>query len=234
LALAVGLGLALVGLLLLPAWRGAKQRSHGVRCTRLLWQVGVAGAQYADDLRFFPHVGRIAELDGDVTSSDTPRAFRALLQLGYLEGPESLVCPASFDRAAPVVGAAAEDPGQWFWAGQLDPDVGPASALFDDAPDPALNATAEVSYGWTRRGLNQNAPSTRLLAADRAVRDPAASRPLRGNHVNGWVVVRADLSTPFLSVDDAPFPGASLVSTERGGGALPLVPQTDPRSFRQR
>lgn len=198
----VPVGLCLVA----PAFLGHKysrQTSNRVKCSNNLRQLGLAAIVYGDDKRFFPHVGPIKERDGGYDTNDTPKTFRALNYYGYHDNPEGWICPSSFDLSVPVSGVR-EEPGYWFWSGRVsDADVSP---FVDGASDPTLRETSEVSYGWTRRGLSANVPSTTMLGADRAVRtrswkadDLSMPDGELGNHTGALNVLRTDATVEYFS-----------------------------------
>ena len=70
-----------------------KQKANRVKCANTLRQLGLGGLQYSLDKSVFPHVTGPQELDGDPTTSDTPRAWRMILSGGYVDSPEAFVCP---------------------------------------------------------------------------------------------------------------------------------------------
>jgi hypothetical protein len=108
-----------------------------------------------------------------------------------------------------------------------------------------LEDTDELSYGWTRKGMNSNVRSTALLAADRAVQDPAvlsgarpvvnANQPVSGiigNHATGWNVLRADAMVEWFDILQTPYPGVFLTGTSSpSDGYLGLKIQADPSVF---
>ncbi len=225
---AVPLCLAISGVLavlFMPALMKAKARANRAKCSNNLRYFGLASIQYADDKRFFPHVGALKNLDGGPDTNHSTKKARALVWYGYQEGPESFVCPASSDMSVPRTIGFNER--TWFWgAGQI-PAGGGLSPLADGAADPNLEDTSELSYGWTRKGLSSNARSNNLLIADRAVQDPAATKML-GNHHDGWNVLKADATVPWLDVLGEPFPGSFLTGTSApGDGYLGIKVQTD-------
>jgi Prokaryotic RING finger family 1 len=208
----LGLALGLLVPCVVPAvvlTGDGRERSSLSKCSNNLRQVGLAALQYADDRRFMPHVGPTRVIDGDQTTNATPKSVRALLWYGYHDNPEGWICPASYDLFIPIQAAdyeAKENLRLWFWNGEHD---GSRSSLtespFVQGDDPALVDCTELSYAWTRRGLNSNARSNVPLAADRAERDedsdydPGAHTPagLYGNHPHGTQVLLADASVQF-------------------------------------
>lgn len=213
--------LALLATLLLPSLTRAKSKANRTKCANNLRMAGLAMIMYADDKRFYPHVRATRDLDGDVTTSDSPRIARALLWYGYLDQTDTFICPESYDLQVPSTALLAA-PRTWFWDGGTIPAGGP-SPFVDGQADPNLDQTGELSYGWTRRGLTANTRSTALLSADRALRDdPAASDPLGGNHPDGWNVGQADGQVSWVTP-----PGGALVSTDpvdRQAGFLSIEP----------
>jgi type II secretory pathway pseudopilin PulG len=192
LALFVG-GVVVIGILaalLMPALMKAKQKANRTKCSNNLRQAGLAMIQYADDKRFYPHVNRLQDLDGDVTSSDSPRIARTLVWYGYIE-LGAYVCPESFDLEFNPASPGVSSPRTWFWGGQTIAES-ELSPLVDGNADPTLDSTDELSYGWSRRGMNSNVRSTALISADRALKDPTATSVLTGNHDDGWNVGQAD------------------------------------------
>lgn len=194
-------GVCLIGILatlLMPALMKAKSKANRTKCSNNLRQTGLAMIMYADDKRFFPHVRGSQELDGDITTSDSPRIARALLWHGYLDAPETFICPESLDLTyAPASSPMTVSPRAWFWDGQtvVESELSP---ITDGNSDPNLDSTDELSYGWTRRPMNSNARSTALLSADRALRDDSVMGVLVGNHRDGWNVGTADGSVNWV------------------------------------
>lgn len=220
-------------LLLAPLVQSAQaDRAKKTKCANNLRQLALGVIQYADDKRFFPHVGSLRELDGDVTTNHTPIAMRIVMNFFYLDDPEVFVCPESYDGAAEW--KPENDGRAWFWGGNTYKDL--TVPPLQRARDPALNATVELSYGWTRKPMNNNVSSVAVLLADRAVNAKGAeTTPLAGNHSDGWNVVHADGSAQFLRTDAEPFPGGflSAVEKEETGAAcyLAIKPQTDAKTL---
>lgn len=201
-----------------------KQKANRVKCANTLRQLGLGGLQYSLDKSVFPHVTGPQELDGDPTTSDTPRAWRMILSGGYVDSPEAFVCPVQPKLMSTAARRAQRR--EWFTtpAGQRSPH-----------PSPSLEAFEGLSYGWTRRGLSAGARGTRYLAADKAVfAAEGEDRGMRGNHVDGWTVLRVDASTAWLSVHDEPFPGTRLhrVEDSERDGFLCVKEQSDPKLLR--
>ena len=123
---------------------------------------------------------------------------------------------------------ALQDLRTWGWNGlQADPAVVP---LLDEG-DPALDQLTELSYGFSRRGMNSNVRSTARVAADRAVLvdagGPLANDALYGNHDTGWNVLQADASVQFFGF--SPEAAGKLVSvdtSDREAGYLAIKDQS--------
>ena len=219
--------------LLMPALLQAREKASRTKCTSNLRQLAIAALSYADDKRFFPHTQGLHALDGDYTTTNGSKSMRALLWYGYLDSTEGWICPSSFDMAQRI-----DDPHTradlrtWFWSSTTangsvtgGPGQGGASgsiAPFVDAlPDHSLDGTDELSYGWTRKGLNVNTRCTTVLSADRSVRreqdlySATAARPngTLGNHADGWNVVQSDGAVLWLALGSDPAPYTYLAST---------------------
>ena len=226
-------GIAVVGImatLTMPALMKAKQKANQTKCASNLRQLGLGALQYGDDKRFLPHVGSIQELDGGAETSDGPHAIRALINGGYFDSAEVLVCPESFDVFVPPPPGAQPNPGEWFWGGDTRPNGRiSTSSITDGMQDPTLMECDELSYGWTRRGLNNNVRSTQPLAADRGLRtgdDLAVGEPGEfGNHEEGLNVVHAEASTQWLSTTADPNAFDALLDDADRAPALGLVPR---------
>jgi hypothetical protein len=146
-------------------------KAESTRCANNLKQIGLAAIQYSDDKRFFPHIAPRDQLDGGYTSNTAARVFRALVFYNYDDNPESFVCPSSPDQFVPLTQAAKTDLHAFRWDGAEAAAVSSASPLApwgEDAHDKPLTQMTDLSYGWTRRSLSSNSPSTSLLAADKA------------------------------------------------------------------
>lgn len=223
--------MAMIGVLaafLRPVLLGKLEQRDRVACSNNLRVLALAAIHYADNRRFYPHVRRVRELDGDVETNHATRSYRALLWYGYLDDPQALICPASADAVIPVNDPAVQaDARRWFWGGaRVEPGPSPWSA---PAADPALIETGELSYGWTRKAYNMGVRSSAILAADRAVRgaEPSGKPGARGNHTDGWNVVTACAEVRFVQPSDLGQGGqrgvAWLRSTETYGGYLAIV-----------
>lgn len=187
----------------LRAQEGQLERANRARCSNYLRQLGLAAIQYADDKRFFPHVGKIKDLDGGYRTNVTPRLIRALTFYGYHDDPEGFVCPSSQDEWLPAHEAARADMRRWLWGGKENTDA-TTSPLLVDGKDPTLAETSELSYGWTRRGLTSNARSSSQLAADR----------MKDNHVEGGNVLQADGTVGFSPAASYDGPLAATEGTD--------------------
>lgn len=211
--------LAAVGALAPTALRGQDRKATQLQCTNHLRQLGLAAMQYSDDKRFFPHVGKVQELDGGYTTNASTKATRALMWYGYHADPEKFVCPATPDRALPIEDAGVKaDLRTWFWAqdyGRASPRANP---FVDGAADPALSATSELSYGWTRRGLNANGRHDVKVAADRS----------RANHGDGWNVLALDATVTWVGDPEAQAQLLSTTAGEPAAGFLGIQGPDDP------
>ena len=127
---------------------------------------------HADDKRFFPHNETLRSPDTDGMNeggNHQTKVARSLLWYGYHDNPEGWVCPSSFDAFTPVNSVnVRETPRLWFWGGTEGGDL--TLAPWIQGSDDDLQATTELSYGWTIKGMNTNVRSTALLGADRALR----------------------------------------------------------------
>lgn len=232
--------IAIIGILaslLMPAVLRAKAQAQKVDCANNLRQMGLGAIQYADDKRFFPHNAGVTELDGDgfANSNHQTKIARALVWYGYHDNPEAFICPSSDDMHIPVQdNDVRENMRGWFWEGDYKQSDPKKSPFKDGKQDPVLKETSELSYGWTRRGMNRNAASTKVLGADRAVRlDEAgatASAGETGNHADGWNLLRVDGTVDFVSTGhDETGGGESALAwmrrTTKGGGYLSLASQ---------
>lgn len=240
--------IAIIGILatlLMPALMKAKEKANKTKCSNNLRQLGLAAVQYAGDKRFFPHFKKPTQLDDDGmngTSNHQTKVIRALLWYGYHDNPEGWICPSSFDLNIPI-----QDPEvrqklrKWFWDGGNSGDMR-KSPFVDGLSDPNLKDTTELSYGWTRKGMNQNARSTALLGADRARRQDedssdtvtAGAEGTLGNHQDGWNVLKVDATVEFMNTGfDVDGSGATpadyLPSATSGGGYLAVL--EDPELF---
>jgi len=225
--------IGLTALLLPPAYlwaNEAMERANRTRCANNLRQLGLAAIQYADDKRFYPHAGPIRELDGGIDTPHTPTCVRTLVWAAYHDAPEGFVCPSSDDVSAPIGAEAPSNMRRWTWRG-TDGEPSPDRSPVQTGGDPVLAETTELSYGYTRRGLNVNVRSTARIWADRKVRD-GSTGALAGNHDGGWNLGQADAAVTWLAVDADPFPGGYLAKTAgRTDGFLAVADQDDPSAF---
>jgi hypothetical protein len=200
------------------ALHGQERKASQNLCANNLRQLGLAAIQYADDKRFLPHVGKTQDLDGGYTTNASPKITRTLVWFGYHDAPEGFVCPSSPDRALPI-----EDKNVkanlrlWFWGGESTPASPTVNPFVDTAPDPALSTTTELSYGWTRRGMNANARTATELAADRA----------RANHGDGWNVLQLNATVAWVG-DPAAQATLIATTTEPTSGFLGIQGPDDP------
>ena len=219
---------------MVPALRTQRSKANFTKCAGNIRSLALAAVQYGDSKRFLPHVSGPGSLDGDIGSSDTPTAVRALVWFGYHDGPEAFVCPSSRDLALPIQSAAVRDNMRlWAWEGRYA-QPGSEQALrspFEfSAQDPALEDSLELSYALTRRGLDRNVSSLALLGADRSLR--LGSQPMEGlprghwgNHRLGWNVIKADATVELVEAErtvGARSAHDCLTGTAPGEGCLPL------------
>lgn len=220
-----------------PVFRRNREGCCRTKCSSNLRQLGLAAVQYGDDKRFLPHLGSLRALDGDIRSSDTPRAVRALAWYGYHDNPEGFVCPQSDDVNLPIGDASVlENMRLWGYARDYAEPGDPrntTSPFADQATrDPTLLETSELSFGLTRRGLTRNVASGVVLGADRSVRvegDPGAkvsSPGDYGNHPDGWNVLNADCTVEFVASSVENY--QRLAGLEKGQAALPLSDKARP------
>lgn len=178
----------------------ARGKAESLDCKDRLRQIGLAHLMYTDDKIYFPHSTRIGSLDedaagdGPATTSQNPRA---LLWYGYLDDPSMWACPSDELSRARTTGPLASEEARrsWHWAG---PASGGASLspFVDGRHDPAIERSAQLSYGWTRKSYNRGTRSTSYIAADRAVETERSA----GNHAGGWNVLFADAAVLFQPV----------------------------------
>jgi hypothetical protein len=179
-----------LALVLLSALAAANHGRHGAaaeKCANQLKQIGIAAMQYADDKRYFPHVGRRDELDGGYTTNTAALVFRSLINCNYDDQPSDFVCPESVDRARELTDQARRDIRSFRWEGASgSPCDRPALAGGAEAHDRRLDHSTEISYGCTRRCYSSNATGGDPLLADKAMSygDEWAGRRgnMAGNH----------------------------------------------------
>lgn len=223
--------IAIIGILatlLMPALMKAKEKANRTKCSNNLRQLGLAAIQYADDKRFFPHNKRTQEADDHYTSNHPSKIIRALLWYGYHDNPEGWICPSSFDLYQPITDQAVKgNLRTWFW-GSTASGSDTKNPFIDPQTEVQLNQTDELSYGWTRKGMNSNVRSTALVGADRAVRvqsevDAAGGGTIAtgdyGNHSEGWNVLQADGTVNWNSLgqDGVKYLASPAASTPSGG-----------------
>ena len=239
--------IAIIGILatlLMPALMKAKEKANKTKCANNLRQLGLAAIQYGDDKRFLPHNNPILELDEDYDSNHPTKVVRAMLWYNYHDNPEGFICPSSYDMYIPINSdAVREQMRGWFWGAAYQPEKTTVSPWLDDAEEPTLRATSELSYGWTRKGMNSNVRSTAILGADRCVQlgDAADSGETGvgedpgdfGNHQDGWNCLRVDATVEYISTGyDVDGSGnytacSWLTTASRGGGYLAINAQTE-------
>jgi len=208
--------IAIIGILatlLMPALMKAKESANKSKCASNIRQAALGAASYAGDKRFFPHVQGLRTVDNDWTGTDQMRIFVAFVYFGYLDSNEVYICPSSFDLYNPMSGAAIEDKRTWTFGGTLSVNgapmvspLAPGNVACLGVPD-ALDTSQEISYGWTRKPMNNNTGSASMLGSDRALRtvDDVAGGGTTvagsaGNHTDGWNVAHVDAATKFLGV----------------------------------
>jgi prepilin-type N-terminal cleavage/methylation domain-containing protein len=243
---------AIIGILatlLMPALMKAKEKANRTKCSNNLRQLGIAAISYSDDKRFFPHFNRPHALDGDFLTSDPSKSIRALLWYGYTDSPEGWICPSSYDMFVRIDDAKSkQNMKYWFWSspnanGSVTGGGGQGSAnstvspFVDGMPDHSIDGTDELSYGWTRKGMNTNTRSTALLGADRSVRREqdlvggtvaAGGNANHGNHVDGWNAMQVDGAVLWLALGSDPAPYTYLteiVTTNPNAGFLAMLNQ---------
>ncbi|MEZ0228914.1 MAG: DUF2059 domain-containing protein [Planctomycetota bacterium] len=243
LAVVTALGALVVGFFL-PARALSQDRVAKVKCNNNLKQLALGAIQYADDKRFFPHLGKISALDNEgktlPTGNDVPgRCLRALIFFNYHDNPECFVCPESDDKAHPMSDAAKSDPKRFGWGGE---DVAPQNPIHVAAAnDKDADKLKDLSYSWTVRGMTTNTRSDVVMSGDRARRaGDGAKQTIQGNHRDGWNVVHVDAHTSFVKIGSeessrlaATGPtGAHLVCWDEGAAGGPAaekkLPEADP------
>jgi prepilin-type N-terminal cleavage/methylation domain-containing protein len=224
--------IAIIGILatlLMPALMKAKEKANRTKCSNNLRQLGLAAIQYSDDKRFFPHNKRSQDLDDGYNSKHTMKIIRAMVWYGYHDNPEGFICPSSYDLYQPIT-----DPDiranmrTWGWDGTTG----------DNTKNPFVNGTGdgtkvhettdELSYGWTRKGMNSNVRSTALVGVDRAVRIQSEVDAMSGgtgdegkygNHTEGWNVLQADGTVSWYTIGQEGVQHLAGVDATVAGGA---------------
>lgn len=211
-AMAIGYGLV-------PGWIDARRQASRVGCADHLRAIHSAAQQYATDGGRFPHIRALNALDGAADTADTPRVWRELVARDYLD-PAQLICPAK-PRLRRAQRSKTDDQSAWLRGSQTH------SA-------PSLVEAVDLSYGWTRRSLSPNANPSSLLAADKAVvTRRGAEGGMKGNHTDGWSVLRLSGAVEWLGTDHDPFPGSWLTRTHKpSDGFLSIAEQADRSQFR--
>lgn len=232
--------IAIIGVLatlLMPALMKARERGNRTKCSNNLRQIGMGAIQYADEKRFYPHFQRTRDLDGSTDAKDVAVDMRILTYFGFIENPESFICPSSQDvvSPAPSPDPALDDMKTWSFGGERGTagSTKPPCQEPDLIPDNFQDMT-DLSYGWTRRGLTSTVTGTTILAADRAAIDPTegataegAVGAMTGNH-EGWSVLYADASVKFMQPGEEPAPQSYLTNTDkRNEGFLAIRDQKD-------
>jgi hypothetical protein len=172
-------------------------------------------------------------MNGD--SNHQTKIMRALMWYGYHDNPEAWICKSSFDQSVKIGDPdVIETIRLWSWGGGSSGSL-TESPFVHDADDPILKNTEELSYGYTRKGMNSNARSTSKLAADRSRRLSADGNDTSvvgalGNHFEGWNVLQLDGAVTFMApgqdVGGVPV-GEWLAKAERGGGYLAVLRQSE-------
>lgn len=210
-----------------------RDKSSATKCSNNLRQLGLAAIQYADDKRAFPGVAPARGLAGGTDTNATPKTIRALVWSGYHDDPEGFICPSSYDLSIPITDPQVRGNLRlWFWSGEGKGDP-TRSPVVDDLPDPTLDETSELSYGWVRRPLSPNARSTSPIGADRAQADPDLRDAVLdahvppgalGNHLDGSYVLHADGHVEFALGGTAEAARLAQVDDPERDGFLAIRP----------
>ena len=117
----------------------------------------------------------------------------------------------------------------WVWSG-LEPGDSYTRPIHDGRPDPALDATTELSYGWTRRGLNSGTTSRHYLAGDRAQAspEPTTEPGLAGNHAEGANVLKVDGTITWFPAGEGAHLADVTLKRHEKVGFLSVRPPTRP------
>lgn len=235
--------IAIIGILaslLMPALMKAKEKANRTKCGNNLRQIGIAAMTYGDQQRFFPHINpKISVLDDVATTTDQTRIINGLVWWGFHDNPEGFICPSSYDMHVAVADAAKVDMKKWGFGqsgggatrftNPLAPNGGATPAV---AAAETLSATTELSYGWTRRGMNSNVRSTALLGVDRSVRIGETAEDSTttgaaidgGNHSDGWSLLQADGTVNWMALGAPGYVDLDQTGTGKGGLAMQAPP----------
>jgi prepilin-type N-terminal cleavage/methylation domain-containing protein len=203
--------------LLMPALMKSKERANQIKCTSNLKQIAISAMQYSDDKRFFPHKGRVSELDGSYESDVAARCIRSLTFFNYNDNPETYNCPSSMDNMPVMTNAAKTDPRRFGWSGKAS---GRPPLAGGEGGDLALTNMSNLSYGWTKRGLQKNSHSASILAGDKARRAESEAHKdhMVGNHGDCIVVVSIDAHTTRVTPKgDTLNTGSKLTAVDGAG-----------------
>jgi prepilin-type N-terminal cleavage/methylation domain-containing protein len=223
--------IAIIGILatlLMPALMKAKEKANQTKCGNNLKQIALAAMQYADDKRFFPHVGIITALDPGINGTTATKCIHSLTYFNYCDNPEAYICASSVDYPAPLGPSAKNDIRCWNWAAEQAASTGPPIANDTNSLDASF---ANLSYGWTYRGYTTNALSSNLLSADKSRREvdiestasgQTHTGNLIGNHKDCQQAVSIDAHTTRVT------PNSDQLVTGASGGTGALAGKTNP------